>query len=95
MIAQCNPDCNASAKYFCNAACAAKGVGLHFAVEVSNMTKEQAIKHFGSVADLADALRVRTQAVYAWPEDSIPLLRQYQLERLTAGRLKVDRGRAA
>jgi hypothetical protein len=52
------------------------------------MTKGQAINHFGSVADLAQALGVRVQAVYQW--NKIPLLRQMQLEKLTSGQLVAD-----
>lgn len=47
------------------------------------MTKQQAIQHYGSVAALAAALNVRVQAVYQWK--SIPMLRQYELERATDG----------
>jgi len=55
--------------------------------EVS-MTKSQAIKHFGSVAALAKALKVTYEAVRQW--DEVPELRQYQLERLTNGELKAS-----
>ena len=49
------------------------------------MTKQQAIQHYGSVAALAAALNVRVQAVYQWK--TIPMLRQYELERATGGKL--------
>ena len=52
------------------------------------MTKVEAVKHFGGIAPLADALHVRYQAVYQWRE--IPMRRQYEIERLTDGQLKAD-----
>lgn len=53
------------------------------------MTKKKAIEHFGSISALARALGVTYEAVRQWGE-VIPELRQYQLERLTAGALKAD-----
>lgn len=35
------------------------------------MTKQQAIKRFGSVRELAEALDISVQAVYQWP-DKLP-----------------------
>jgi molybdenum-dependent DNA-binding transcriptional regulator ModE len=57
------------------------------------MTKSQAIKHFGSISALAKALGVTYEAVRQWEE--VPELRQYQIERLTAGDLKADQKGAA
>lgn len=55
------------------------------------MTKSEALAHFGSVRKLADALGLKSvQAVYQWPEDSIPVGRQYQIQALTKGKLKAD-----
>lgn len=54
------------------------------------MTKDQAIAHFGSVTALARALLISYQAVHGWTE-SIPALRQLQIERLTGGNLKADK----
>ncbi len=59
------------------------------------MTKQEAIDHFGGAKDggvrrLADALGISVQADYDWPEDAIPVGRQYQLQVITKGRLKVD-----
>lgn len=54
------------------------------------MTRKQAVAYYGSVAALADALGVKVQAVYQWG-DRPPMLRQYQLERMTKGALRVDR----
>lgn len=53
------------------------------------MTTKQAIRHFGSTLKLAMALRIERQAIYQWG-DSPPLLRQYQIEKLTNGKLKVS-----
>ena len=50
------------------------------------MTKQEAVTHFGSVAKLAEALGITTQAIYDWPE-TVPQLRQFQLERITGGQL--------
>ena len=50
------------------------------------MTKQEAVTHFGSVARLAEALGITTQAIYDWPE-IVPQLRQFQLERITGGEL--------
>jgi len=53
------------------------------------MTKDDAIKHFGSASALAEALAVTRQAVSDWQQ--IPLGRQYQLQVLTGGELVADR----
>jgi len=53
------------------------------------MTKQEAVTHFGSVAKLAEALGITTQAIYDWPE-TVPPLRQFQLERITGGILKAQ-----
>ena len=50
-----------------------------------------AIKYFGNPTLLARALRIKSQSIYDWGAD-VPLLRQYQLERITNGKLKVGRG---
>lgn len=50
------------------------------------MTKSQAIKHFGSISKLAKVLNVSYEAIRQWSE--VPELRQYQLEKITAGQLK-------
>ncbi|NYT74225.1 Cro/Cl family transcriptional regulator [Halomonas sp. QX-2] len=54
------------------------------------MKTEDAIKHFGGKKiELAKALKISPSAVTMWGEE-IPLLRQYQLERITDGALKAD-----
>lgn len=52
------------------------------------MTKDDAINYFGSQAALADALGIKQPSVAEW--DSVPDLRQLQLEILTHGKLKAD-----
>lgn len=54
-----------------------------------SMRKNDVIHHFGSVGAVAAALGITSQAVSLWP-DTIPLGRQFQLERLTEGKLKAD-----
>jgi len=53
------------------------------------MDKQQVIDHFGGVREVAEALDVSVQAIYKWPP-RVPLLRAYQIERLTGGALKAD-----
>lgn len=55
-----------------------------------DMTREQAIEHFGGVGRLAGALGISRQSVWKWgpkPPDG----RQFQLEVMTNGALKADR----
>ena len=51
------------------------------------MDKKAVIEVFGSGAELARALGITRQSVCLWG-DSVPLVRQYQIERLTGGRFK-------
>lgn len=53
------------------------------------MTRHDAIQHFKTVAELASALGISTQAVYDWG-DRVPELRQLQLEKITKGELKAE-----
>jgi hypothetical protein len=53
------------------------------------MTTADAIQHFGSIKDLANAIGIWPHGIYRWGERP-PMLRQYQIERLTAGELKAD-----
>lgn len=53
------------------------------------MTKQEALAHFGTVAKLAKALGISTQAIYDWPE-KVPALRQFQIERITNGQLQAE-----
>ena len=47
-----------------------------------------ALRHFGSRNKIAKALGINRQAITRWAEAGIPLMRQYQLEELTGGKLK-------
>ena len=53
------------------------------------MTNEEAIKFFGHRAIMAEKLGVTLHVTYRWDEQ-MPMLRQYQVERLSNGRLKAD-----
>ncbi|MDL4862952.1 Cro/CI family transcriptional regulator [Halomonas elongata] len=53
------------------------------------MTKSEAIKHFGSIQAVADALGITHGAVWQWPEN-LPIDRQAQIEILTGGALLAD-----
>jgi transcriptional repressor of cell division inhibition gene dicB len=52
------------------------------------MTMKQVLSHFGTQTKVAEALKISQAAVAQWG-DEVPLLRQYQLERITEGELKV------
>jgi len=54
------------------------------------MKTRQAIKHFGSIKLLARALAIKPPSVYQWG-DQPPKQRQYELERITKGKLKAKR----
>ena len=51
------------------------------------MKKQDAIRFYGSVQKLAQALGIERQAIYQW-KDEVPRLRAFELERITGGRLK-------
>lgn len=58
------------------------------------MTKTEALQHFGTLTNIAEALRqhgyaISIPAISNWPE-KIPMQRQYELERITGGKLKAD-----
>jgi DNA-binding transcriptional regulator YdaS (Cro superfamily) len=52
------------------------------------MTKDEAVKYYGSQTKLAQALNINPASVSQWGDD-VPELRAYQIERLTRGALKV------
>jgi DNA-binding transcriptional regulator YdaS (Cro superfamily) len=55
------------------------------------MSPHEAIQHFGSQSALASALGVTQPTVSGWnTEGRIPFTRQFQLQVLTAGKLKAD-----
>lgn len=53
------------------------------------MTTQDAIDHYGSIRRLAAALKIWPHAVYRWGKHP-PEARQYQLQVLTGGKLKVE-----
>lgn len=53
------------------------------------MKKETAISYFGSCTKLAKKLKITKQSISQWGDD-VPLLRAYQIERITNGELKAD-----
>lgn len=52
------------------------------------MTKDDAIQYFKGVTAMARKLRCSRTAIYIWEE--IPELRQYQIQVLSDGALRVD-----
>ena len=54
------------------------------------MTKAQAIKHYGSKAEIARTLKISPQSLNDWG-DRPPKLRQFQLAHHSEGALKVDK----
>ena len=53
------------------------------------MLTKDAISHFGSIVKLAAACGVKAPSVYSWGE-TVPALRQIQLEQITQGALKAS-----
>lgn len=53
------------------------------------MTKDQAVRHFGTQAKLAEALRMSQGSISLWGEYPPPL-RQVQIETVTGGALKAE-----
>lgn len=51
------------------------------------MTKTQAIRAFGSVRELAEALSITRHAIYQWPED----LPQSTCDRVTGAALRLGK----
>lgn len=55
------------------------------------MNLEEALKYYGSIKSLADAIGVSRQTIYLWKEKgSIPYSRQAQIELETRGKLKAE-----
>jgi|DEB0MinimDraft_10_1074344.scaffolds.fasta_scaffold134013_1 hypothetical protein len=59
------------------------------------MTYKQLIRHYGTQVNAAKAIGVTKGAVCQWQHTGVPILRQYQVELLTNGKLKADKARAA
>jgi transcriptional repressor of cell division inhibition gene dicB len=53
------------------------------------MKKAVVISHFGGVTETAKALNIKSQAVSQWPDD-VPMLRAYQIEKITSGALQAE-----
>lgn len=53
------------------------------------MKKNEAVKHYGGVVQLAAALGIKPQSVSQWGE-TIPQGRAYQIELMTGGKLKAE-----
>ena len=53
------------------------------------MLKKDAIEHFKTQDNIADALKISAAAVSRWGE-VVPLLRAYQLQGITRGALKMN-----
>jgi hypothetical protein len=53
------------------------------------MLKKDVVEHFGTQERVALVLGISRQAVQMWG-DVVPLLRAYQLERRTGGKLTID-----
>ena len=53
------------------------------------MRTSDVVEHFGSQAAVARALNIKPPSVAEWGE-SVPPLRQLQIEKLTAGKLQAD-----
>jgi metal-dependent amidase/aminoacylase/carboxypeptidase family protein len=52
------------------------------------MNVQQLAEHFGTQVAAANALGVTDKAVSAWKKRGIPLVRQYQIQVVTGGRLQ-------
>lgn len=59
------------------------------------MTKQEAFNLLKvNGVQLADLLGIKPAAVYQWPEDKIPLAREYQIKDLAAGREPIKKNYA-
>lgn len=54
------------------------------------MTTKEAIDYFGGVKALAQALDIWPTGISRWGK-SPPMLRQYEIEKITGGKLKADK----
>ena len=55
------------------------------------MTPKEVIAYFGNQNRTAIQLEISREAVRKWvANDAVPKLRQYQIEKLTKGKLKAD-----
>jgi DNA-binding transcriptional regulator YdaS (Cro superfamily) len=54
------------------------------------MKKAEVLKHFEGVSRVAELLAISPSAVSQWSEE-LPLLRQYQIEAASGGKLKASK----
>jgi hypothetical protein len=55
------------------------------------MTIQEVEKYFGTLYRAAKQLKIEPASVYGWKKTGkVPLLRQYEIERLTNRKLKAD-----
>ncbi len=60
------------------------------------MTKEEAFKLLGvNGVELAGMLGIEPSAVYQWPDQKIPLAREYQIRDLVEGKVPLKHKAAA
>lgn len=59
------------------------------AYNLFHMKTQDAITHFGNASKLAAALGIKAPSVYGWGV-AVPKQRQYEIERITNGKLKAD-----
>lgn len=55
------------------------------------MTYEELVNHFGKPIEVSRKLNITPQAVCIWKDSGVPLIRQFQIEVLTQGKLKAER----
>lgn len=56
------------------------------------MTKTEALELLNcNVTSLADLLEITTQAISQWPDNKIPLVREYQIRDLANGKEPIKR----
>jgi len=53
-----------------------------------NLKFKDVVAYFGSILELAESLGVKREAIYQW--EKIPVLRCYELEKLSLGKFKAD-----
>lgn len=58
---------------------------------IDAMNVKQLAKKFGNQTKAAKYLGVRRATVSVWKTRGIPLIRQFEIERMTKGKLRADR----
>lgn len=54
------------------------------------MTYQEIIHFFGSIGKTASELKISKPAVIQWQRNGVPLGRQYQIQTMSKGKLKVQ-----